>query len=123
MSNLMSAIIQLRTFVANPPNWPGEEAIVEFHSILDRLEEHDLDMSDYRIPAEKVDFPIIGYQRGAFRGPAGRPIRGDVKRVDEGYFSRQIKGALAYAEANLERESDEEEINAAILENLPKSVN
>ncbi len=84
----------------------GEDDVGDFHGIVTLLEEATgADLSHFKIPAEKMQRPVIAAQRAAYNGRPGRVLYGSKKRCDSGFLQAQLEGLVSYLPALEDLES------------------
>jgi hypothetical protein len=102
-----------------------EDQVTEFHNIVSLLEEASgEDLSQFRIPPEKLQPEVIGAQLTTdFSSRPGRLLYSDKKRCNSSYFQTQMAGLASYLPTILEgRKANEsakyEELHDWQLQNL-----
>ena len=74
-----------------------DDAVAEFHKIVDILEQScDADLSHFRIPPDKMKRELLAVRPGAFRGGPGQSFYSDEKECDGGFFRSQLDGLASY---------------------------
>jgi hypothetical protein len=87
----IAARARLNALSTHLPSFVYEQDVADYHEILDVLEESSsADLSSFRIPPQKMDYPIVGAVRGSYSGGRGRLIHGSKKQCDHSYFAAQI---------------------------------
>jgi hypothetical protein len=87
----IAARARLNALSTHLPSFVYEQNVADYHEILNALEESSgADLSSFRIPPQKMDYPVVGAVRGSYRGGRGRLIHGSKKQCDHDYFATQI---------------------------------
>jgi hypothetical protein len=87
----LAARARLNALSAHLPSFVYEQDVADYHEILDALEKSSgSDLSSFRIPPQKMDYPVVGAVRGSYGGGRGHLIRGSKKQCDQGYFAAQV---------------------------------
>src|ERR1700674_36093 len=87
----IAARARLNALSNHLPSFVYEQNVADYHEILNALEESSgSDLSSFRIPPQKMVYPVTGAVRGSYGGGHGRVIHGSKKQCDHDYFAAQI---------------------------------
>lgn len=88
---LIAARARLNALSTHLPSFVYEQDVADYHEILNALEESSgADLSSFRIPPQKMAYPVVGAVRGSYGGGRGRLMHGSKKRCDYDYFAAQV---------------------------------
>jgi len=90
----IAARIRLNALCDNPPSFPSEKDVADYHSILKEIESNSpYDLSAFTIPDDQLARKVTSSVPRSYSGRPGRIFYSSDKRVDRDFFTRQVIGA------------------------------